>query len=313
MKNKKIIASVLATVMSLSFMACGTSKTEAPKNSSEEKKVITMGSSGVYTDMVDIIGKYMSEKGYEIKLVTFDSNSGAADACSANELDAFIFNHEPWIKQYNKDNGTTLKMMNHLYYGRTAMYSKKYSSVAELPDNAVIAIPNDSTNMEQTLLFLQEQGLIKLGEKTESFYTTLDITENPKNISFLEAEITYTAMRIIQGYTYYYGIETNFKMSGLQAVCSESTAYPYMSNHINLSMLCGGTRRYCKWGDDEVSVSIPYTKFALTVEGTLRTIDLQDNNEKKSIVRKKLSMNHMENEFPLHDNFHYCDLPITYQ
>lgn len=123
----------------------------------------------------------------------------------------------------------------------------------------------------------------------------------------------YYAMRIIQGYTYYYGIETNFKMSGLQAVCSESTAYPYMSNHINLSMLCGGTRRYCKWGDDEVSVSIPYTKFALTVEGTLRTIDLQDNNEKKSIVRKKLSMNHMENEFPLHDNFHYCDLPITYQ
>ena len=193
MKSKKIIASVLATVMSLSFMACGTSKTEAPKNSSEEKKVITMGSSGVYTDMVDIIGKYMSEKGYEIKLVTFDSNSGAADACSANELDAFIFNHEPWIKQYNKDNGTTLKMMNHLYYGRTAMYSKKYSSVAELPDNAVIAIPNDSTNMEQTLLFLQEQGLIKLGEKTESFYTTLDITENPKNISFLETEITYTA------------------------------------------------------------------------------------------------------------------------
>ena len=153
MKNKKIIASVLATVMSLSFMACGTSKTEAPKNSSEEKKVITMGSSGVYTDMVDIIGKYMSEKGYEIKLVTFDSNSGAADACSANELDAFIFNHEPWIKQYNKDNGTTLKMMNHLYYGRTAMYAKKYYSVAELPDNPVMAIPNDSTSMEDTLLF----------------------------------------------------------------------------------------------------------------------------------------------------------------
>ncbi len=123
----------------------------------------------------------------------------------------------------------------------------------------------------------------------------------------------YYAMRIIQGYTYYYGIETGFKMSGLQAVCSESTAYPYMSNHINLSMLCGGTRRFCKWGEDEVCVSIPYTKFPLTVEGTLRTMNLQDDNDKKCTARKKLKENHMEEEFPLEDNVHYCDLPITYQ
>lgn len=73
------------------------------------------------------------------------------------------------------------------------MYSKNYKSIDELPDHAVIAIPNDSTNMENTLLFLQDEGLITLGEKTESFYTILDIAENPKNIEFLETEITYTA------------------------------------------------------------------------------------------------------------------------
>lgn len=31
----------------------------------------------------------------------------------------------------------------------------------------------------------------------------------------------YTAMRIVQGYTYTYGIHTEFKLSGNQAVCSE--------------------------------------------------------------------------------------------
>lgn len=123
----------------------------------------------------------------------------------------------------------------------------------------------------------------------------------------------YYAMRIIQGYTYYYGIETNFKMSGLQAICSESTAYPYMSNHINLSMLCGGTRRFCRWGEDEVSVSIPYTKFGLTVEGTLKTMNLQDNNEKKSLERKKLRENNMDREFLLEDDFHYCDISVADQ
>lgn len=196
MKFKKIIATALTLTVTLALTACSTKETEETKKDStvsEEKKIITMGSSGVYTDTVDIIGKYMSEKGYEVKLVMFDSNSGAADACSANELDAFIFNHEPWLTQYNKDNNTNLKVMNHLYYGRTAMYSVNYDSIDELPEGALIAIPNDSTNMETTLLFLEEEGLIKLGEKTESFYTILDIAENPKNISFLETEITYTA------------------------------------------------------------------------------------------------------------------------
>ena len=123
----------------------------------------------------------------------------------------------------------------------------------------------------------------------------------------------YYAMRLIQGYTYFYGIQTQFKMSGLQAICSESTAYPYMSNSINLSTLCGGTRLYCKWSDNELAVSMPYRTFPLTVEGTLRTMNLQDNNEKKAVERQKLQQNGMEEEFPLQDDFSYCDLAGAYK
>lgn len=119
----------------------------------------------------------------------------------------------------------------------------------------------------------------------------------------------YYAMRIIQGYTYYYGIKTDFKMSGLQAMCSESTAYPYMSNDINLSMLCGGTRDVCKWKDNELNVSIPYSKLALTIEGTLRTMNLEDPDTKKNIARSKLKANNMYDEFPLENGFNYCKLP----
>lgn len=123
----------------------------------------------------------------------------------------------------------------------------------------------------------------------------------------------YYAMRIVQGYTYFYGIQTNFKMSGLQAVCSESTAYPYMSNNINISLLCGGTRLYCKWKDDEMMVSMPFNKFPLTVEGTLKTMNLQDSNEKKAIERQKLKDMDMYEEFPLMDNFSYCYLPSVFE
>lgn len=118
----------------------------------------------------------------------------------------------------------------------------------------------------------------------------------------------YHAMRLLQGYTHFYGIYGNFKMSGLQAICSESTAYPYMANDVNISMLCGGTRIFCQWDDAEVDFSIPYSKFALTVEGTLRTMDLEDPDDKKAVARKKLAAAGMADEFPLTDGFNYCKI-----
>ncbi|MDR1363838.1 MAG: DUF169 domain-containing protein, partial [Spirochaetaceae bacterium] len=53
---------------------------------------------------------------------------------------------------------------------------------------------------------------------------------------------TYNAMRIIQGYSYYNGVKTDFRLSGNQAICSECTATPYITQDINVSFLCSGTR-----------------------------------------------------------------------
>lgn len=153
-----------------------------------------MGSSGIYADMVDLIAELMPEK-YDVEVVMVDSNSGCVEGAVYGDIDGFLYNHEPWIEQYNVSNGTDFKVMNHLYYGRSALYSDKYSSVEELPDGATIAISNDSVNMEDNLLFLERLGLITLGEKSDSdaFLTTLDIVDNPKNLQFVEVEISYAA------------------------------------------------------------------------------------------------------------------------
>lgn len=41
-------------------------------------------------------------------------------------------------------------------------YSKKYKSLAELPEGATIAIPNEGSNAGRALLLLQKAGLITL-------------------------------------------------------------------------------------------------------------------------------------------------------
>ena len=50
--------------------------------------------------------------------------------------------------------------------------------------------------MSRSLIILKEAGLITLGEKTDIFYTVLDIKDNPLNLSLIETEITQTARSI---------------------------------------------------------------------------------------------------------------------
>ena len=60
--------------------------------------------------------------------------------------------------------------------------------MSELPDGAVIGIPNDPTNGGRALLQLQEQGLITLPEDAGLEPTVLDIVDNPHNYQIEELE-----------------------------------------------------------------------------------------------------------------------------
>ena len=104
----------------------------------------------------------------------------------------------------------------------------------------------------------------------------------------------YNIMRIVQGYSYYNGIQSAFKMTGNQAICSESTAYPYLNNNINVSLLCTGTRHIAGWSDHELSVGFSIGLFNKIVDGIMNTVNIMDNNQKKEVIEKKLRENNMD-------------------
>lgn len=115
----------------------------------------------------------------------------------------------------------------------------------------------------------------------------------------------YNAMRVVQGYSYYYGIQTSFKMTGNQAICSESTAYPYLSNEINVSVLCIGTRHKAGWNDNELSIAFPYNRFPKITDGIMNTLNIMDNNAKKKIIEKKLHEKGISNFEIKYDHNYY--------
>ena len=53
-----------------------------------------------------------------------------------------------------------------IYVEPITAYSDKYITIEEIPDNAVVAIPNDGTNEYRALRILEESGFIKLNEET---------------------------------------------------------------------------------------------------------------------------------------------------
>jgi uncharacterized protein (DUF169 family) len=96
------------------------------------------------------------------------------------------------------------------------------------------------------------------------------------------------AMRLVQGYTYSHGSQPLFKLTGNQAICSECTAYPLKMERMNLSMLCSGTRYLARWKDHELAIGLPFSQFAATVDGLLRTADAVELDAAKHSIREKL-------------------------
>lgn len=79
-------------------------------------------------------------------------------------------------------------------------------------------------------------------------------------------------------------------MGGLQAMCSETTAYPYVSGNMNISMLCAGTRNLCKWKEEELAVGIPYLRLQGILTGLLKTVNPLERDEKKKLIQEKLKV-----------------------
>ena len=105
-----------------------------------------------------------------------------------------------------------------------------FASCGNKNEVITIAVPNDTTNEARALLLLEANGIIKLKEDAGITATIMDITENPKNIEFMEVEAAQLP-NILQDVDYAV-INSNYAISaGLnpmeQALTMEGSASAY--------------------------------------------------------------------------------------
>lgn len=121
----------------------------------------------------------------------------------------------------------------------------------------------------------------------------------------------YQLMRVVQGYTYKWGIPKHLYMAGNQGVCADLTAGPFEKNDLNFSVLCAGTRRMCAWGDDEIGVGLPIQQFEPLTEGIIQTMNYIDYPNQKDAIRARL-VSPDELGVTVDDNLHYGKLGKEY-
>jgi len=160
----------------------------AKPGSKEGKRTIKIGTSNAEHEKVLMAAKEEFEKtGYKLEVKVFNDYTAPNMAVQEGTLDGNYFQHEAYLKLFNKEKGTTLDYGRRLYVTTTGIYSNKIKKLAELKDEAKVAIFNDSSNKDWQLRFLQHLGLIKLKEGVK-VATKLDIVENKKNLKIMEID-----------------------------------------------------------------------------------------------------------------------------
>ncbi|WP_158682983.1 DUF169 domain-containing protein [Dorea sp. Marseille-P4042] len=121
----------------------------------------------------------------------------------------------------------------------------------------------------------------------------------------------YTAMRIIQGYSYFFGLAKQIGFCGMGGVCTELLARSYKNQDLNISFLCSGTRFAAGWKDDEVGVSFPYHMFERILEGVRCTVNTFEPDDKKNEILQRAKKNGILVDIKEDTNYYESSLGVA--
>ncbi|MCR5545355.1 MAG: MetQ/NlpA family ABC transporter substrate-binding protein [Lachnospiraceae bacterium] len=194
-KINRIIGLALVFVLAMSAVACGKTSTskassdesQTSETSNEETVTIKVGANITpHSEILEQAKPILEEQGINLEVVKIEDsvtpNTGVIDG----SLDANYFQHVPYLEQFNKENGSDLVSIGAIHYEPFGIYAGKTTSLENLPDGAVVAVPNNVTNEARALLLLEQEGILTLKSDAGINATVEDITENPKNIEFKE-------------------------------------------------------------------------------------------------------------------------------
>jgi len=173
MKKIILILSLIAI-----FIGCG-------KKEVIENNILKVGATPVpHAELLNLVKDDLKKEGIDLQIIEFTDYVTPNLALNEGEIDANFFQHLPYLESFSKDRGLKFAVAGKVHVEPLGLYSKKYNSIENLSNGALILIPNDPSNGARALILLEHAGLIKLDPKAGLKATEFDIIENIHNFQF---------------------------------------------------------------------------------------------------------------------------------
>ncbi len=130
-----------------------------------------------HSEILNAAAEQLAQEGIELDIVSTTWDATWNDMLIDGDIDFAYFMHVPAMESIEEEMGVTLYSMGGVHVEPYACFSDKYASKDELPENAVIAIPNDSSNEYRALKVLEKEGFLKLNPDMTAIDASVDQIE----------------------------------------------------------------------------------------------------------------------------------------
>lgn len=240
MKKKLVSLLSAAALTAVLLTGCG--------GGSDDKTITVAASATPHAEILEQAKPLLEAKGYTLEIKVFSDYVQPNNVVEAGDFDANYFQHNPYMEQFNVEQGTHLVNAGNIHYEPFGLYPGKSSDLADM-QGATIAVPNDTTNEARALLLLQDNGYLTLKEGVGLEATKLDIVGNPYSIEIVELEAAQIP-RTLQDVTFgimngNYAMEAGYTVSE-NALLYESVESDAATTYVNVIAVKEGNENSAK-------------------------------------------------------------------
>lgn len=179
-----------------------------------QEKPLRLGlATSVSNQAAEIAAKEARAQGLAVETIEFNDWNTPNRALNDREIDLNLFQHVPFLEFTKAQTGYDLVPLGIAYNTPFGIYSKTRKTLAELPDNARIAISGDPVNTGRSLLLLQKAGFLELkpgadfrvgmdgitGYKKPIRIVQLDGPQIARTLEEMDAALTYPTFARMAG------------------------------------------------------------------------------------------------------------------
>ena len=177
----------IRTVAILLLLTCHVACTKHTDDSAQQ--VIRVGATPVpHEEILRRTQGMLAKQGIKLEIVVFNDYVQPNLRLMDGDLDANYYQTLPYLENFVKDRHAAIVSIGKIHYEPFALYSQKHKSLKDIPEHAMVAVPNEPSNRVRALRLLERAGLIKLNPSITVLGSDKDISENSHNLVIKELD-----------------------------------------------------------------------------------------------------------------------------